>query len=223
MIGFIVVINKKYRLNTMRIILIAVVLILSLQSFTKADDIRDFEIEGMSLGDSLLDYFDKDKIEAEKYDDSSLTYKNNEYVQIGASYKKSYRLNVSSKTYDDLSIVLRTKDKSYKIYSLGGRIFCKDIEVCKNQKSDIEEDLKNLFGKNVKIVHQDKDHSYDPTGNSKSYSTFFNFDNTNDYAFVAVYDWGTEIENKKNWTDSLRVTIISREFSNFLNNVQYKN
>tara|TARA_B100001057_G_scaffold25378_1_gene23384 strand:- start:3678 stop:4301 length:624 start_codon:yes stop_codon:yes gene_type:complete len=207
----------------MRIFLIKLILIFSLQFWAMADDIREFEIEGMSLGDSLLDYFDKDEIEAEKYNKSSLMYKNNEYVQIGASYKKFYRLNVSSKTYDDLSIVLKTKDKSYKIYSLGGRIFCKDIEACKKQKSDIEEDLKNLFGKNVEIVNQDKDHSYDPTGNSKSYSTFFNFDGTNDYAFVAVYDWGTEIENKKDWTDSLRVTIISAEFSNFLNNVQYKN
>ena len=207
----------------MRTFLLILFLLLNFYTLSHADDIREFEIEGMSLGDSLLDYFDKDKIEAEKYDDSSLMYKNNEYVQIGASYKKSYRLNVSSKTYDDLSIVLKTKDKSYKIYSLGGRIFCKDIEACKNQKSDIEEDLKNLFGKNVKIVNQDKDHSYDPTGNSKSYSTFFNFDDTNDYAFVAVYDWGTEIENEKDWTDSLRVTIISEKFSNFLNNVQYKN
>ena len=28
----------------------------------KADDIRDFEIEGMSIGDSLLNYFNKEHI-----------------------------------------------------------------------------------------------------------------------------------------------------------------
>ena len=206
----------------MRIFLSILFLLLNVYTSSQANDIREFEIEGMSLGDNLIDYFDKDKIEAEKYDKSSLMYKNNEYVQIGASYKKSYRLNISSNMYDDLSIVLKTKDTSYKIYSLGGRIFCKDIEICKNQKSDIEADLRNLFGKNVKIEHQDRDHSYDPTGNSKSFNTFFTFDNTNDYAFVAVYDWSTEIENKNNWVDALRVTLISDEFSNFLNNVQYK-
>jgi hypothetical protein len=27
-----------------------------------ADDIRDFQIEGMSIGDSLLNYFSKDQI-----------------------------------------------------------------------------------------------------------------------------------------------------------------
>ena len=37
---------------------LVLVLIFSLQSWTKADDISEFEIEGMSIGDSLLDYFD---------------------------------------------------------------------------------------------------------------------------------------------------------------------
>ena len=42
--------------------LLILVLIFSLQSWTKADDIRDFEIEGISIGDSLLDYFSKNTI-----------------------------------------------------------------------------------------------------------------------------------------------------------------
>ena len=43
----------------MRSIILALVLIISLQSWTKADDIRDFQIEGMSIGDSALDFFSK--------------------------------------------------------------------------------------------------------------------------------------------------------------------
>ena len=41
----------------MRIFLSFLILIFSFQSWTKADDIRDFEIEGMSLGDSALNFF----------------------------------------------------------------------------------------------------------------------------------------------------------------------
>ena len=37
--------------------LLILILTLSMQSWTKADDIRDFQIEGMSVGDNLLDYF----------------------------------------------------------------------------------------------------------------------------------------------------------------------
>ena len=40
----------------MRVFIAVLVLIFSLQSWTKADDIRDFEIEGMSIGKNLLDY-----------------------------------------------------------------------------------------------------------------------------------------------------------------------
>ena len=38
------------------------VLIFSLQLSTKADDIKDFEIEGMTVGESLLNYFDESLI-----------------------------------------------------------------------------------------------------------------------------------------------------------------
>ena len=46
----------------MKIILSLLIIIFSVQPWTKADDIRDFEIEGMSIGDSLLDYFTEDII-----------------------------------------------------------------------------------------------------------------------------------------------------------------
>ena len=50
-------------LNMKRLLLI-LILTFSFQSWTKADDIRDFQIEGMSIGDSLLDYFNKAKIKS---------------------------------------------------------------------------------------------------------------------------------------------------------------
>ena len=39
--------------------LLILILTFSFQSLTKADDIRDFEIEGISIGDSALDFFTK--------------------------------------------------------------------------------------------------------------------------------------------------------------------
>jgi len=46
----------------MKRLFLILILTLSFQSLTKADDIRDFEIEGISIGDSLLDHFSKDQI-----------------------------------------------------------------------------------------------------------------------------------------------------------------
>jgi len=41
----------------MKRLLLILILTFSYQTLTKADDISDFEIEGMSIGDSALDYF----------------------------------------------------------------------------------------------------------------------------------------------------------------------
>ena len=41
----------------MRVFLSVIIFIISFQSWTKAGDIGEFEIEGISIGDSLLDYF----------------------------------------------------------------------------------------------------------------------------------------------------------------------
>ena len=46
----------------MRVFITVLVLIFSFQSWTKADDISDFQIEGMSIGDSVLDYLSKEEI-----------------------------------------------------------------------------------------------------------------------------------------------------------------
>ena len=43
-------------------LLIILILTFSFQTLTKADDIKDFQIEGMSIGDSLLDFYSKSKI-----------------------------------------------------------------------------------------------------------------------------------------------------------------
>ena len=46
----------------MKRLLLILILTFSFQNLTKADDIRDFEIEGISIGDSLLDYFSQEEI-----------------------------------------------------------------------------------------------------------------------------------------------------------------
>ena len=45
-----------------RLSLYLFLILFTLQTPSQADDIRDFQIEGMSIGDSALDYFTKDEI-----------------------------------------------------------------------------------------------------------------------------------------------------------------
>ena len=51
-------INKKFLLS------IAIVIsLVRIETSANADDIKEFEIEGMSIGDSALRYFDKGEID----------------------------------------------------------------------------------------------------------------------------------------------------------------
>ena len=54
-------IGHSGKVLVMRIFIAVLVLIFSFQTLTKADDIRDFEIEGMCIGDSLLDFYELDE------------------------------------------------------------------------------------------------------------------------------------------------------------------
>ena len=88
----------------MRVFIAVVVLIFSFQSWTKADDISDFEIEGMSLGDSLLDFFTKEEINnnTKNYYDNRPNFK---YVAIDIENHKT-----SKYWKDDLSVGINTKE-----------------------------------------------------------------------------------------------------------------
>ena len=50
-------IGHSEKVTVMRVLITVIILIFSFQSWARADDIRDFQIEGMSLGDSALDFF----------------------------------------------------------------------------------------------------------------------------------------------------------------------
>ena len=62
-----------------------VVLSLFLITPSQADDIKDYQIEGMSIGDSLLDYYSKDEIEKKpKY-----IYENKKFIGVELDLKNS--------------------------------------------------------------------------------------------------------------------------------------
>ena len=114
----------------MKVFLAVLILIFSFQSWTKADDISDFEIEGMSIGDSALRYFDKVEID------------NSTSVMQG-EYKKSI-LRTNLKQYDSLILTYKNNDKKYILEGLTGNIeiysdiyrsFCLQLFYCLQTKN----------------------------------------------------------------------------------------
>ena len=111
-------------------------ILFSFQAPSWADDIRDFQIEGMSIGDSLLDYMSKKEIK-----------ENVGFVYDDKKFKLTLS-NKSSENYDEITIAHKSKDKKYKIYGMSGIInFSNDIKDCYKKQKKIEETLVSLFDK----------------------------------------------------------------------------
>ena len=120
----------------MKRLLIILILTLSFQPWTKADNISDFEIEGISIGDSLLDHFTKKEIKiAEK---NPTFYKNNRYVVIF--------LSKSSDTYRNIQVTYNPNDKNYILEAVEGlNDYPNDMESCNQTRSMIIDDIINYF------------------------------------------------------------------------------
>ena len=186
----------------MKRLLLILILMFSFQSWAKADDIRDFEIEGISIGDSALDFFSKDQIESR----NKTWYPSKEYFLI---YFPKYN---DSKEYDQVSLSLKNGDMNYEIKALGGTILYKEnIEECYSKKDKIVKDLSAVF----KDITDKKDVgtfklSGDASG--KSNATTVNFFFKNDSLIsVQCKDWSKEME----YWDRLKVTLVSKEYYEF--------
>ena len=127
-------INKDKKV---RIFIAVLVLIFTLQSWTKADDIRDFEIEGISIGDSLLKYFSKKDVKKSIAADQG--YHDKSFVRgvICDTQNKGSWCNVKMdmNTYDAIQFHFKKKDSDYVLFMLSGVLeFPDKIKDCKLKK-----------------------------------------------------------------------------------------
>ena len=112
----------------MKLFIAVLLLIFSLQSLTKADDVTELEIEGMSIGDSLLDHFNNKQI--------------TEFQKINYPDKKYIFVNIflEEKEYSSLQVGYKNGDENYIIELLNGVIrFKQEIEKCHKKQDEIKE------------------------------------------------------------------------------------
>lgn len=199
---------KKVIRKIMKKLSLVLILILSLHSWTKADDISNLQIEGMSIGDSLLDYFSDEFIKKSLIEDYP---KSDTYKRIQLLKYKSF------KTYDAMHIVYKKDDKKKIIQSINGmKNYINEIDNCLRKKKIIFNEIINLVD-NFEITDEGKrKHDYDKSGKSFTYRKIIEFIN-GDRIEIACYDWS----KKKKFRDHLRVGIHKRDFVYWLNNKAY--
>ena len=175
-----------------------------------ADDIKEFEIEGISIGDSLLNHLSKEEIITEiEINKPSYNYLNNDFGEV--------YLFSNFDTYDRLSFFVKPKDKHYTIYSIKGSISYDDkLEQCFAKQKEIEKEF-SLIYKNATKSKETAEFPWDPTGESVTHNIYFDFDAGHSISVnCAKYKKSLKIEN--NWQDALQVIIQSKEVIDWFNN-----
>ena len=178
--------------------------VLFFSPFLFAEDITDFQIEEISIGDSLLDYISELEIK-----------KNIRQNSYEGSDHKFYDIEIYDssllKTYDGLQITMLTNDNKYIVQSIGGGIFFEsNIEKCHKKQDEIDKDLLVIF--------KDIDREYNPNIIHKGYANStlrtirYYFESGAELA-LTCYDW----DNKNvNVDDYLLLSMDGEEFTNWL-------
>ena len=193
----------------MRIFFTILILIFSFKSLVKANDINDFEIEGISAGESLLKFFDKNFIDREKF----FNYDSDEMYSL---YIKE-----NLETYEELEINFKNNDDNYKIQAIAG-IEIIDISECLKKKKAITKEFKILFS----LDSEDYIHKYDNdyitsgtnasfTSESRAYISDWNFPN-GDMVRVWCSEWGEDVIREFNWNNELNVKIQNKDLMDFI-------
>ena len=192
----------------MRIFVVVLILIFSLQSLIKADDIRDFEIEGMSIGDSALNFFSENQI----INNSMDFFKSKKFTPVQNDQLSFF------KTYDAVDFLYRTNDKKYVIQELSGVLFYdNNIQDCYDKLSEIETEMDKIFPTTKKYPKRTFKHRNDPTQKSLVTDIEYFFKN-GDSVQLACYDYSEEHGSQ----DHLSVALATKEIYDFYMNEAYK-
>jgi hypothetical protein len=120
-------------------LLLILVLTFSFQTLSKADDIRDFQIEGMSVGDSLLSFMNK------KYLNDNKEYFSSENFGVKKEYSWIFLNENKLINYDAVRVYFKSSDKKYLAHNISGyKYFKNDIAACKSFKNSIITDVAQI-------------------------------------------------------------------------------
>ena len=162
-----------------------------------AEDIKDFEIEGMSLGDSALRYYKEKEIKK----NTENIYGDNLYTQFYSTSKNS------NSVYEGYQIHYKLGDKNYIIEVISGIKWTESFDQCKKLKKKIKKEL-SIFFSIEKTEWIDQEYEDDE---GKTNASFFYFDN-GDSVDIQCKDWNSTVE----FRDNLRVSLWTAEFQKFI-------
>ena len=171
-----------------------------------ANDINEFEIGPISLGQSLLDYTDKNQIESLKSDSQ---YSNNKYIRYEISKI------VSFENYDYVDVMVKNKTQKYVIEGISASIYYDKLSKCLEIKSDIQKNVENI------LIADDKQETkfpsnQDSSGKSMIYGVQYYTKPypSNEAIIINCY----HMTNESNINRVLRISVNTHEYALFIVN-----
>ena len=185
--------------------LIFKILIFLLINLNVVADIKQYEIEDMSIGDSALNFYSENEL-----------LKNQQNWFRQKSVKASEFIGRKG-IYDEIQLMYKKKDSTYKIEGISALIKM-DINKCEGILDQEALKISSSFGSDLKKDYGKRKikHSYDKSGKSFVIEKKYKFSN-NDQLIIACYYWSNKIKNKDGYNDNFRVSLRSKYYSNFLN------
>jgi hypothetical protein len=211
--------KKLLKIFNFKKLFFLLVLVIPFQNLSLAGDIQKFQIEGMSIGDSALDYFSESQLE-----DNEQGWHNYSYKEYSTSFLPGKGI------YDWFLVSYKSDDDNFKIEALVGGLDKKnyDAKECKNKLDVAALNILALFKKikqgNKKVYELTSDASrkYPFTGKSIVTSTSFNFPDEGEI-ILSCYNMDKNanknasfITSTLNQNDSFRTNVRSRVFINYL-------
>ena len=182
----------------MRIFLLILILILSIQSWTNADNISEFEIEGISIGDKLLEHFSKKEINSSTDESAS------DRVYIVKTF-----FNVKLDLYEAIQVTYKHSDKNKVIVGIGGVLdFPNNIISCKKEMYKIATQIEKIFPNSIK---KDWGKYMMPTKEGHYFPVTFDLKDMS-RAMVSCQDWNKE----SGINDNLKVSLYAADYSEYL-------
>jgi len=187
----------------MKKLLTILIFILTFQISSLADDMRDFQIEGMSIGDSALDYFSEAQLEDNEQNWWNYSYK--EYSTSLLPGKGIYHWFQISYKSDDDNFIIEALTGGLEKINYDNKECNKKLDAAALDISELFENIKQGRKQLYKIVYDPREiyHAADELGKSIVTSISFNFLNEGEI-ILACYNMDKETNQKNSFKTSVR-------------------
>lgn len=181
-----------------------------INSSVRGEDIREIQIEGISIGDNALEFFSKDILD-----------QNTDFYPGSKKFFRS-TIELDNNQFNSLQMHIKKENNKYIVHAIAGLIYYQQDDPkkkCNQKRSEIVNNISSILI-NTKKSNLEKDlEPNDETGKSYGEAIFFDFkDDYSEYVKVGCVFYSDEFFKKKGWPNHLRLSLSSSEYHYWLKN-----